>query len=287
MAIENIWIIDSQSGICIYDWYLDYATKTIDEQLVSGLLIAFKNFSSEAGLVDISAIEGLDKKLAYKTDDRFIISGICHSKDYEPLINKTLLDLLAEFRNKYKDILAEGTTTDISPFRTFDKNIEEALEGRSAARNALSAIVGIIIAIAVAGVTFAGYFFFVNSNFIRNSVSVDVALFLGLILLMVGMMAAGIFGGIIAGDRKLGMITGIISVLPVIILLVVFFQGDWSSAEDIFPKVVFGLLYFILFGAMATLGGLLGGYLKESKYFFPHSEPLVKEESENQNEETY
>ena len=33
LAIENIWIIDSSSGICIFDWYARPRDKNIDEQL--------------------------------------------------------------------------------------------------------------------------------------------------------------------------------------------------------------------------------------------------------------
>ena len=141
LAIENIWIIDSLSGICIFDWYSQQRDKRIDEQLVSGLLLAFKNFSSEAGLVDISAIEGIDKKLAYQADERFIIAGICHSRDYEKLIDDTLLDLLTKFRKKYSDLIEDGMTTDVSPFRTFDEDIINRLEGTTASRNVISSMI--------------------------------------------------------------------------------------------------------------------------------------------------
>ncbi|NHJ31378.1 MAG: hypothetical protein FK732_00805, partial [Asgard group archaeon] len=159
MAIENIWIIDSRSGICIFDWCTEHKEKTIDEQLVSGLLLAFKSFSSEAGLVDINAIEGIDKKLAYQADDRFIIASICHSKDYEPLINRTLQGLLADFRKKYKHLIDENSTTDVSPFRAFTEDLEAKLEGTTAIRNIVSLIVGAIVMTALVGSFFVIFFF--------------------------------------------------------------------------------------------------------------------------------
>ena len=157
MAIENIWIIDSNSGICIFDWYTESKEKTIDEQLVSGLLLAFRSFSSEAGLVDISAIEGLDKKLAYKSDERFIIAAICHLNDFEPLVNKTLLGFLSDFRKKYKDLIDDDATTDVSPFRTFSEDIESKLEGTTATRSWVSLSVGSIITLMLVGAVFAIY----------------------------------------------------------------------------------------------------------------------------------
>ncbi|MFW9924978.1 MAG: hypothetical protein ACFFDW_17005 [Candidatus Thorarchaeota archaeon] len=280
MAVENIWIIDSMSGICIFDWYLNIKRKTIDEQLVSGLLIAFKNFSSEAGLVDISAIEGLDKKLAYKSDDRFIIAGICHSKDYEPLINRTLLDLLERFRKKYKDLLDDGMTTDVSPFRTFDDDIAEALEGTTSARNVVTTLTGIIASLLIAALVFVGYFFLITP--IQNITSIAIGDIIGLVYLLVGMLVGGFIAGLVAGERKFGIIAGSISIIPIIGLMVGFFFNSWGDLTSIIFRA---LLYLILFGALASLGGLFGGYLKESKFFVPPADELL-EDLEDENFET-
>ncbi len=178
MAIENVWIIDSSSGICIYDWYARQQDKNIDEQLVSGLLIAFKNFSSEAGLVDISAIEGIDKKLAYKTDEQFIIAGVCHTKDYEALVDRTFLGLLKQFREKYKDLLDSGMTTDVSPFRTFDEEVKEALIDVSSSRNIITIVSGVITSLFIAGLIFTGYFFAITP--LQSVVDPGVANIIGL-----------------------------------------------------------------------------------------------------------
>ena len=279
LAIENVWIIDSSSGICIFDWYAQARDKTIDEQLVSGLLIAFKNFSSEAGLVDISAIEGIDKKLAYKTDEHFIIAGVCHSRDYEELINKTLLDLLKKFRKKYHDLLKNGMTTDVSPFRTFEKDILETLEDSSSSRNIITMTTGIIVSLLIAGLIFIGYFFGIGPLYgVMDSGVADIV---GLVYLLLGMFAGGFAGGLVAGDRKLGILAGALSTLPILGLMVGFFSPLWLT--DGIANVVFrALLYLLLFGSLASLGGMLGGYIKESKYFFP----LAVSEYEDDDEDT-
>ena len=263
LAIENIWMIDSHSGICIYDWCTETKEKTIDEQLVSGLLLAFRNFSSEAGLVDISAIEGIDRKLAYKADDRFIIAAICHTKDHEPLVNETLLGLLKDFRNKYKHLLDEGTTTDVSPFRTFDENITNKLEGTTASRNIISLSVGAIITAALIGVMFAVYFFTITP--IRTALPESGGL-LGLMILLVGFIIGGFFGGLVAGERRFGMIASFISVLPITGLFIAFFRVDWDTISKM---IINSALFLLLFSVMAISGGLLGGYLKERKFLYP------------------
>jgi hypothetical protein len=280
LAIENIWIIDSSSGICIFDWYAQAQDKTIDEQLVSGLLIAFKNFSSEAGLVDISAIEGIDKKLAYKTDDHFIIAGVCHSRDYEKLIDETLLDLLTKFRKKYKDLLESGMTTDVSPFRTFEDDIIDSLEGTTSSRNFITMTTGIIISLLVAGTVFIGYFFAIDAFY--NILDVDVANILGLLLLLIGMLLAGFAGGLVAGDRKLGIISGELSTLLIISLMVGFFHPSWLAIGGITNAIFFSLLYFFLFGVMAGTGGVLGGFIKESRFFFPLAESEFEDDDEEE-----
>ncbi|NHJ87002.1 MAG: hypothetical protein FK734_16185 [Asgard group archaeon] len=265
MTLENIWVIDSNSGICIYDWCVEGKIKTIDEQLVSGLLLAFKNFSSEAGLVDISAIEGIDRKLAYKADERFIIAGICHSKDNEGLINKTLLDILKGFRKKYKKLLDEGATTDVSPFRTFDENILEALEGKQSTRNALSLLVGSILTLCCVGIVFAIYYFTYNPLIVAFG---EPSIFVGLIILLLGFLLSGLVGGVIAGERRFGIIANFIAIVPIMGLFIGFFHQFWGSiTEQIFRSS----LYVILFAAMAVCGGLIGGYIKERRFFYPIS----------------
>lgn len=284
LAIENVWIIDSSSGICIYDWYARPRDKNIDEQLVSGLLIAFKNFSSEAGLVDISAIEGIDKKLAYKTDEQFIIAGVCHTKDYEELVSKTFLGLLKQFREKYKDLLDSGMTTDVSPFRTFDAEVKDALIDNFSSRNAITMITGIIASLFVAGLTFIGYFLAIGP--LQRAVDPGIANIIGLILLLVGMMFSGFIGGLVAGDRKLGIIASALSTLPILGLMIGNFYGSWANSGGITSVVFYSLLYFLLFGAMASLGGMLGGYIKESRFFYPPQE-LDEDDDEEFEEEKY
>ncbi len=285
MAIENVWIIDSSSGICIFDWYARPREKNIDEQLVSGLLIAFKNFSSEAGLVDISAIEGIDKKLAYQTDDQFIIAGVCHTKDYESLVDKTFLDLLKQFRRKYKDLLDSGLTTDVSPFRTFDEDVVKTLTDTSSSRNIITMTTGIIVSLLVAGLTFFGYFVAIGP--LQGVVDHGVANIIGLILLLIGMMLAGFAGGLVAGDRKLGIFAGVLSTLPILGLMIGFFNTSWGDVGGITSIVFYSLLYFLLFGAMASLGGMLGGYIKESRFFFPAEESDEDDDEENEDDEEY
>jgi len=271
LAIENIWIIDSNSGICIFDWYHETKEKTIDEQLVSGLLLAFRNFSSEAGLVDISAIEGIDRKLAYKADDRFIIASICHSKDFEPLIEKTLLGLLEDFKRKYKELLDSGATTDVSPFRTFDEDIIEKLEGTTSSRTAVSTLVGSIISMAIIAVAFITYAFTIGP--LAASVP-DGGHIIGLIILLVGFITAGFFGGLVAGGRRLGIIASFISVIPVFAIFYGFYSGDWTSVTQ---KIFYALLYFLLFSVFALSGGVIGGYSKEKRFLYPMTELLENE----------
>lgn len=261
MAVENVWIIDSLSGICIYDWCHETKDKTIDEQLVSGLLLAFKNFSSEAGLVDISAIEGIDRKLAYQSDDRFIIASICHSKDYEPLINKTLQGLLKDFRKKYKKHL-EDSSSDVSPFRTFDEDLETKLEGSSSSRTWISLCVGAIIGMLTIGVFFIAYYFIINISSLTYSTEI------GFIALLVGYILAGMVSGIIAGDRRFGLISAFLTVLPIFPLVVVFTSIAWTD-PSIIDYIYYSLLYFMLFVIFSMMGGLIGGFIKERKFFYP------------------
>ncbi|NHJ38829.1 MAG: hypothetical protein FK731_02270 [Asgard group archaeon] len=263
MAIENVWIIDSSSGICIYDWCHETKEKTIDEQLVSGLLLAFKNFSSEAGLVDISAIEGIDRKLAYQSDDRFIIASICHTNDYEPLINKTLQGFLREFRKKYKSHLEEDSSSDVSPYRTFDENIETKLEGSTTPRTWISLLVGSIVGMFVIGAVFLA--FALTRETISN-VLPETGDIVGLIILLIGFIIGGFVGGLLAGDRKYGMIASFILVIIIFALFVAFFSVAWETIEQ---RIFYPLVYLLTFTILSLSGGYTGGFLRERRSFYP------------------
>jgi len=265
LTIENIWIIDSNSGICIYDWCTEFKEKTIDEQLVSGLLLAFRSFSSEAGLVDISAIEGIDRKLAYQADDRFIIASICHSNDYEPLVNKTLQGLLADFRKKYKDLIDEDSTTDVSPFRTFHKDLESKLEGTTATRSITSLIAGTIITMMLVGVIYVIYFFVHDDIVDLLPVSGDI---LNLIIIFIGYFVSGIIGGLIAGDRRYGIFSGIFASILATGLFVALLYQIWI-VDGIAYVIIQSILYTILFFLLIITGGLVGGYRREQRYLYP------------------
>ncbi|MCG3253878.1 MAG: YrzE family protein [Candidatus Heimdallarchaeota archaeon] len=265
MAIENIWIIDSNSGICIYDWCTEFKEKTIDEQLVSGLLLAFRSFSSEAGLVDISAIEGINRKLAYQADDRFIIASICHTNDYEPLVNKTLQGLLADFRKKYKHLIDEDSTTDVSPFRTFHEDLETKLEGTTATRSTISLIAGAIITMMLVGVIYVIYFF-TNDNI--NALLPESGNILNLIIVFIGYFVSGAIGGLIAGDRRYGIFSGIVASIPTTGVFIIFLFPEWMDI-NVAAVVINSILYLILFLVLTTAGGIIGGYRREQRYLYP------------------
>ncbi|NHK30452.1 MAG: hypothetical protein FK730_03815 [Asgard group archaeon] len=262
MAVENVWIIDSLSGICIYDWCHETKEKTIDEQLVSGLLLAFKNFSSEAGLVDINAIEGINRKLAYQSDDRYIIASICHSKDYEPLINRTLQGILKDFRKKYKKQL-EDDTSDVSPYRTFDDDLENKLEGSSSSRTWISLLVGSIVGMFVIGAVFL-VFALMRTRII--AALPETGNLVGLIILLVGFIIGGFVGGLLAGDRKFGMIASFILVIIIFVLFVALFSVAWVTTTE---KIFYPLVYLITFTIISLSGGYTGGFLKERRSFYP------------------
>jgi hypothetical protein len=263
MAVENVWIIDSLSGICIYDWCHETKEKTIDEQLVSGLLLAFKNFSSEAGLVDINAIEGIDRKLAYQSDDRFIIASICHSKDYEPLINKTLQGILKDFRKKYKKHLENDTSSDVSPYKTFQDDLESKLEGSSSPRSWISLLVGTIVGMVVVGSVFLA--FALTRSMIIDALP-ETGNLVGLIILLVGFIFGGFVGGLIAGDRRFGMIASFILVIVIFVLFVALFSVVWESTTE---KIFYPLVYLLTFTILSLSGGYTGGFLKERRSFYP------------------
>jgi len=262
LAIENVWIIDSNSGICIYDWCSENKEKTIDEQLVSGLLVAFKNFSSEAGLVDISAIEGIDRKLAYQSKGKYIIASICHRKDYEPLVEEMLQKILKSFIKKYKELLEHST--DVSPYRTFDEDLTKTLEGTIAARNVLSTIIGAIAAIAIVAVLFL--IGFTTLSRVQAAVGYEIASLILFLEILAGVFIGGIISGVIAGERRIAMISSSLTALPVIGTLIGLQISSW---DGVIEKIFYSLLYIMIFLAISILGGIIGGYIKERRFLFP------------------
>jgi hypothetical protein len=95
--IQAIWII-TETGQCIFSH--KYAVLDIDDQLISGLLVAFDAFSSESGIGGIQQIAGEDNQFVYGSSGKLLVAAIADKRDNGDLVEKLMRKIANIFQEK-------------------------------------------------------------------------------------------------------------------------------------------------------------------------------------------
>jgi hypothetical protein len=125
--IESIVIINP-NGICIYN--ANFSESKIDEQLLSGFLIAVNNFSKEVMSQDseLQTIDAKDRKIvSYENkDNKLTIAAIASPLDQDSLLLKVLKKILDKFYDKYHDVLDDPKINTYT--KKFNSIIKETID---------------------------------------------------------------------------------------------------------------------------------------------------------------
>ena len=130
-ALTNLWILDTQSGVCIFEQ--TYEPVQIDPDLVTGFLLAMRNFGREITDGDIKEIEFNNLRIALRSGKNVILAGAFRAEASQKGV-KNLLDLLLfEFEIQFESQLKHwaGNTDVFSPFNTI---LEELINKKSLVR---------------------------------------------------------------------------------------------------------------------------------------------------------
>ncbi|MFX1293641.1 MAG: hypothetical protein ACFFD2_02095 [Promethearchaeota archaeon] len=289
--IHNLYII-SESGIAIYSNY--FVESILDEQLISGFLLAISNFATEAvgsGLKKIELQTGEQLHVYYDNSKHLTAAALTNAQDHSKLVLKILKKTLDKFYASFKHQLTipEG----IGDTSEFDNKLIQFLYDNTAKRDNKRFLLGLIFGILLLTLL---YFVFWE-NFLEaliNYFTRMVALFsapppspdiyiailwiFGIFVLAIEVnliicfIPSAFLGGYIAGSRNKGKLLGLIFFLftipEVLIIMIIFAQNDIVTTAG-FLYLFMLVIYIPLILITSITLSYLGGYLRDRRKLYP------------------
>lgn len=256
--IQAIWII-TDTGQCIFSH--KYCELEIDDQLISGLLIAFDAFSSESGIGGVQQIGGKDNQFVYGPSKKLLVAALADKRDNAALVEKLMVKIADLFQEKYAAHLHDVAFVDLNTFKGFENDIDQILKRKVYNRGVGSTIFATIVSLAIA----AGVFLLLFNI-------LDEAVFLVFLAFIPGLF----LGALIAGKNTYGLISSIITVSPIIVYYSYsLIKAYWGT--DAILNVVFDIfLMAVTYITIAMLCGIGGGSIIDNRRLFPLTDELVK-----------
>jgi len=275
--IYNLYII-SEGGIPIYS--KNFAKSTMDEQLISGFLIAIGNFAKEAvgsGLKKIEMQTGEQIFVYFDETLKLSAAAIAGADDYPKLISNMLQKILKQYSEMFVGRNNDPTIMEEAP--KFDPVVSKLLEDTTAKRDKKRFILGLVL-----GALILGALFYFLTPYLLNIITefysrihglvggpLDTILIFGgfslkLELVLVLLFTPSSFlAGYIAGSRSKGKWIGV---------ALFFFSIGLSILIIIFNRIgllfIFMVIIYVPLVLLTSIAlGYLGGLLKDQKRLYP------------------
>ncbi len=109
--IESLWILEKESGICIFEeYYVDFTREGIETDLIASFLSALLSFADEAFEDAIEHIKFSNRKIVFEFSEcvLFVVSvnDDAPATDYQ--IKKAIEQIAKKFNEKYCNVLEHG-----------------------------------------------------------------------------------------------------------------------------------------------------------------------------------
>lgn len=275
--INAVFII-SASGGCVFYHEFKKLGGGLDQDLVSGFLVALQNFSKETfgegqepQKLDLAG----DLRLVYSLNKETQLLGACVADgvDHPKLVQKLIDKILNEFVKQFKDKLDKSY--EVSQFSDFVEYVVRTITSKISKRGVLSFSLGIIITAFLIPLALIPLIYLLS---FRLGVDVTLAENIPIItslLFVVGGLPQ-ILTGYIAGNKKLAIIASIIMSLVIIPGVVLGLELNFFLSLLTGGKTTIGLqgvfIYLIFMPLILPENVALayfGGYRREIKRLNP------------------
>ncbi|NVM28218.1 MAG: hypothetical protein HWN65_05210 [Candidatus Helarchaeota archaeon] len=284
--IHNLYIINV-GGIAIYT--KNFAKSLMDEQLISGFILAVGNFAKEAvgsGLRKIEMETGEQLFVYHDLSTRLTAAAVTGSKDHPKLVSNVLPEILAFFAKYFGDKLDSPHLAREVP--KFDPIVKSILEGKTAERNKKRFIFGLIlgslllilllilfiIPLALIAMNFqtgleqliAATIDYFDPEFLAGILSLTVGLFFMLELVLVAIFLPSSFvAGYTAGSRSRGKWIGVAFFFLTTVLSIVL--GIFNVGALLLTVIL--IVFFPLALITSIAMGYLGGLRRDKRKLYP------------------
>ncbi|MHA1283512.1 MAG: hypothetical protein ACTSQP_13500 [Promethearchaeota archaeon] len=129
--IESIYILEKESGICLFEQnYEDFTKEGISADLISSFLSALLSFADEAFADKIQHVQFVNRKIIFEFKDRILFVIFINNKtlltDFE--LRKIIEKIAEKFFEKYSEIIEDEQFYNVSLFNDFSKDIYEIVK---------------------------------------------------------------------------------------------------------------------------------------------------------------
>ncbi|MGQ4832967.1 MAG: hypothetical protein ACP6IS_03580 [Candidatus Asgardarchaeia archaeon] len=204
--ILNLYIIH-ESGVCIFK--REYTKETeIDEQLISGFLMAVRNFAQQTfldGLQRIQLASGRTLVYGYNKDFGILAAALADRKDNPILAERIVNQIVDIFIKKYRSFL-KPLNPNVDLYEDFKKDLDNFIMKKIRSRDVITTTAAIVMA-------------FLVSIIITYATVLYLSYLAAPIQLFIPVVVASAIGGYLGGNFKIGIISGLISTLPILLLL--------------------------------------------------------------------
>jgi hypothetical protein len=255
--INALFIISAAGGCIFYHEYKKSGIR-LDQDLVSGFLVALQNFAKETfgfeqtpQKLDLAA--GVRLVYSFHKEAELLGAAVADSIDHPKLVQKLLDQILAEFVTLFKHKLDKVHET--SQFSEFVNYVNLTIQSKITKRGIGSCLLGILIASILIPAILIPIIYFLE----RLKIDVAKNLFYLSSLLFIAGGLPQILAGYIAGNKKLAVIASLVlslGIIPIIILgflLGIFIEG--VGTEGILIYTVFMPLILPENIALSYFGG--------------------------------
>ena len=236
---KNIWIINAV-GLCIYHRNFS-GEEAVDEQLMSGLLVALRQYSEEALKLSLYTLGGKERKLVIAFGKKSKVLGAveCDQEDSPELVERIIRQLI-------KFIPQEYLTGEIAkPFSSegFERMLEKEIYGREKKIGSLRDLIALTLVLIVA------VFYSIDSyiNYVEDLYDAGNNI-QGFIVQLGPVWISGALIGYISMREKVIAIAGILEIIALNIVLYGQIEDAWFAATILGIMLVltgFAVIWFI------------------------------------------
>lgn len=271
----------------------------MDEQLISGFILAVANFAKEAvgaGLRKIEMETGEQLFVYYDFSTKLTAAAVTGPQDHPKLVSDVLPEILAFFAKHFGDKLDSPHIA--REVTKFDPVVEALLANRTRKRDKKRFILGLILGalvlilvslliIAPLGILAQNYAYDINNVIVSTIpgdpqrlvgiIAASVVLFFGLELYLVILFIPSSFvAGYTAGSRSKGKWIGVAFFFFMTALSIIL--GIFNVGALLLTGIL--ILYFPLALLTSIALGYLGGLLRDRKKLYPISPEMELDKSE-------
>ncbi len=256
--IYALYLIN-EAGICIFERH--YVEKRLDADLVTGFMNAVGSFANEVFLSGLQSMELEDgKRLIYGLDKetKIMSAALTDQADHPLLLKRILEKVIKAFIDYYGAQLHKPFLPQINDeFKQITDNIIfRRIRKRGFTRLILGSITGFLLMCVTATLIIP----LISSPEPNGEDPGPIILLL--------MVPSPFLAGLIAGNRKDGIIAGVLSIVPFYILI------SFQTSLPLFSQTAI----CVVVACIALTFGMTSGYIIERYYLNP-----IMQQPENQN----